>query len=350
MFPNEPKTPFRASEGRSDGGPAREWADIEIAALVGDLESVYGGELTAAALVGLGPRAIPFLRDFLLGGVPRAIYQPRQRTVEVLGELGAKDILISYLRDEREIPDPVVRHAEDAVKSAAGRTLARWKTEDVFEALWEVARRKNLPGVVEALGEFRRQEISGYFIATLEDDGCRAEAREALRKLGECARTAALAAAATPEPSHEDESPSSRIRRREAVRLLGKWKLPVSDWEKARPLLDDPDPDINVHAAGIALAIAPGADQELAFRRLIAGLDAGDGFLQLEADAILRQHYPRLRSAIEAEIATRLPRSLRERNADRVLRTLLAIREGETARADRGISGDAEKHDEFHTR
>lgn len=328
VFSDPTKTPRAAGSG-SPSGRSHEWTDAEIAALVGDLESVYGGELTAAALVGVGPRVIPFLRDSLLNGAPRSVYQPRQHAAEVLGELGAKEVLTEYLRKEWQIPDAAVRHGEEAVQSAVGRELARWKTEDVFEALWNVARRKNLAGVVDALGEFRRPEISGYFIAALGDGGCRAEAREALRKLGESARMAVLTAAVTPEPSAEEESPSSRIRRREAVRLLAEWKLLVSDWGKARPLLDDPDPDISVHAAEIALAIAPDADHEAAVRRLIAGLAAGDGFLQLEAHAILRQNYAQVRSAIEAQIAARLWKTTAERNADRVLRILRAIREQE---------------------
>lgn len=327
-FHEPPNTPGKKGSGTFPASQ-HEWTDVEIAGLVADLESVHGGELTAAALVGVGPRAVPFVRDFLLNGSPRSVYQPRQRAVEILGELGAKDALITYLLEEREIQDAVVRHAEDAVKSTAGRALACWKTEDVFAALWHVACRKNLPGVVEGLGEFRRPEISGYFVSALGDSGCRVEAREALRKLGEKARVTVLSAALTPQPSTEEESPSSRIRRREAVRLLAEWKLPVHDWEKVRPLLDEPDPEINVHAAEIALAIATGADRKAAVRRLIAGLEAGDGFLQLEADGILRRHYTQVRPSIDAEIAARCRKSAAERNADRVLRTLLAIREQE---------------------
>jgi HEAT repeat protein len=325
----------RQIEGGLRAGSPHAWTDDEIAALVGDLDSVYGGELTAAALIGIGPRVIPFVSDFLLKGMPRSVYQPRQHAVEVLGELGAKDVLIAYLLQERGIPDLVVRHAEEGVKSAAGRELGRWKTEDVFQALREMARRRFLPGVVEALGEFRRPEVVDYFIAALGDGGCRAEAREALRKLGESARMAVLTAAITPQPSAEEESPSSRIRRREAVHLLGEWKLPASDWARVKPLLDDPDPEIYVHAAGIALAIAPGVEHEMAFRRLIAGLSAGDGFLQMEVDAILRRNYSQLRPVIEAEIAVRTQKTERERNSDRVLRVMLSIRERETERGDR---------------
>lgn len=338
-FDDASEIPRPARNNRPAPTP-HEWTDTEIAALVGDLESVYGGELTAAALIGVGPRVIPLVSDFLLKGIPRSVYQPRLRAVEVLGELGAKDVLIAYLLQEREIPDAAARHAEDAVKSATGRELGRWKTEDVFQALWEMAGRKHLPGVVETLGEFRRPEVADYFIAALGDGGCRAEAREALRKLSEGARMAVLTAAITPRPSAEGESPSSRIRRQEAVRLLGEWKLPVGDWARARPLLDDPHPEINVYAAQIALAIAPESDRTTAFHRLVAGLQTGDGFLQMEVDGIFRRNYPQLRSAIGAEIAARMQKPERERYADRVLRVLLNIREQKAEREDREVSGD----------
>lgn len=328
-FSNERKLPLGGSNSTPGARSRHEWTDEEIAALVGDLESLRGGELTAAALIGVGPRAIAFVADFLLQGAPRAVFQPRQLAVEVLAELGAKEALIRYLIEEREIPDAVVRHGEEAVQSAAGRALGRWKTEDVYEALRAVSQRRNLPGVVESLGEFRRPEMAGYFLETLGDDGSRAAAREALRKLGEGARMAVLAAAVTPEPSAEEETPSSRIRRREAAGLLGEWKLPVSDWAKVRGLLDDPDPAIQVPVAGIALAIAPPADCELACRRLIAALVEGDAFLQIDATRTLRRHYERLRPLIDAEIAARESKPIRERNADAVLRALLALRESE---------------------
>lgn len=115
--------------------------------------------MAAAALIGCGARAISPLRSFLLGGTPRSIYQPRQLAVETLAELGAKDVLIEYLSAPAIIDDAVVRHGEDAVRSTAARELARWQTEDVFQVLRQISLNQLLPGIVEALGGFERENV-----------------------------------------------------------------------------------------------------------------------------------------------------------------------------------------------
>lgn len=97
----------------------REFTDQEIESFVKDLESLQGGSMAAAALIGCGARAIPPLRRFLLDGRPRGIFQPRQLAAETLAELGAKDALVAYLDMPSVIKDPVVRFGEDAVRSTA---------------------------------------------------------------------------------------------------------------------------------------------------------------------------------------------------------------------------------------
>ena len=162
-----------------------EWSDQDIRNLVRGLDSLRGGDFAAAALVGCGPRAIAPLREFLLQGKPRGIFQPRQLAVETLAELGARDVLIEYLKQARTITDPVVRFSEAAVESTAARVLARWRTEEVYHTLKNLASTRLLPGLVEALGEFGRVEMIPYFLWALGDDECRDAAEQALRKLGE---------------------------------------------------------------------------------------------------------------------------------------------------------------------
>ena len=88
--------------------------------------------MAAAALVGCGARAIPPLRSFLLRGAPQSLYQPRQLAVETLAELGAKDVLIEYLRAPAMIDDAVVRHGEDAVRSTAARELGEMADARIY--------------------------------------------------------------------------------------------------------------------------------------------------------------------------------------------------------------------------
>ena len=166
----------------------RELSEQEIESLVRDLESLQAGSLAAAALIGCGARAIPPLRRFLLQGRPRGIFQPRQLAVETLAQLGAKEVLIEYLDKPLPTKDPVVRFGEDAVRSTAARALARWPDDEVFHCLLRVGLDHLLPGVVEALGTFRRTEAMPYFLWALGDGVCRSSAEEAIRALGATAQ------------------------------------------------------------------------------------------------------------------------------------------------------------------
>ena len=98
----------------------RELSDDEIGRLVERLNSLREGAQAAADLVVCGQRTVEPLRKFLLEGKPSGIFQPRQRAVESLAELGAKDVLIEYLTSDEPIPDPVDRYGEEAVINRLG--------------------------------------------------------------------------------------------------------------------------------------------------------------------------------------------------------------------------------------
>lgn len=78
--------------------------------------------------------------------------------------------------------------AEDAVRSAAARELARQKSDRVYDVLLQAARERATSGLILALGEFRRHESVPLLFSVLEDDLCRDEAKEALREVSEVAR------------------------------------------------------------------------------------------------------------------------------------------------------------------
>ena len=301
------------------------WSEEHVQALIDGLESLREGRLASAALVGCGPPAVAPLRKYLLEGRPRGIFQPRQLAVETLAELGASQVLIEYLRTSREIPDPVVRLAEEAVQNTAARLLARWRTEEVFEALRDLARTELFPGLVEALGSFDRPEMIAYYLGALADDFCRRPAEEALARLGEAARPELLAAAVRPIPCAEMETTSSKIRRRVALRLLLSLKLFPGDWTRLRDLLRAPDPEISLRAAQVALAAATGEEQGAAVRRLIAAFSQDTSHLQWEAQYSLRTRYDVARPEIESEIERRRRQPHALQQADITLRALLAI-------------------------
>jgi len=305
---------------------AREFTDEEIESFVRDLESLQGGSISAAALIGCGDRAIPPLQSFLIDGRPRGIYQPRQLAVETLAQLGAKEVLLEYLDNPVPIKDPVVRMGEDAVRSTAARELSRWKTDDVFACLMRVGSEHLVPGVVETLGRFQRLETLPYFLWALGDGVCRSDAEEAIRALGEAARPRLLEAANAPEPTAEEENASSIQRRRWVLRILSDLRVTRNDWEKLRDLLQERDTEMAITTARIALEVAQEPDKWQAVHRLIEMLPPASWFLRTEARAALVEHFDIAQEPIEDEIERRMQEDGNDQALDVVLRLLVNLR------------------------
>lgn len=303
----------------------RALSNQEIEGLVQSLHSLHEGELGIDMLVACGEPAIEPLRHFLLAGNPSSIFAPRQRAVRALAQLGAKDVLLEYLLDDRPIPDSTIAHGEEAVRNTAARALSAWHTEDVYQALRRMLRRR-LTGVIEALGEFRRPEALPDLAAALEDDFCRSFAEDALRRIGELAHRVLIDAARTPEPSGIDERPASERRRRCALRLLEPLRLEADDWRLLAALLYDKDREIAARAGAIALLVADERDKKLATRRLIEALPTADWLLQGEIETWLANHLDVALPAIDQEIDRRLGASAQVRAEDDVLRLLLGVR------------------------
>jgi hypothetical protein len=304
----------------------REFTDEEIESLARGLESLQGGSMTAAALIGCGDRAIPALRAFLLNGRPRGIYQPRQLAVETLGKLGAKEVLLEYLSSTVPSEDAVVRMGEDAVLSTAARELSQWQTQDVFECLSGIGSKRILPGIVETLGSFRRLETFPYLLRALGDGVCRSYAEDAIRKIGEDAKELLLDAANAKSPSAEEESGSSLQRRQWVVRILADLKLRERDWVRVRRLLEETDPDIVITTARIGFDVAPAPDKQYAVHRTIEMLPRAGWFLRSEASTALADRFDISREAIEEEVARRSKVDRKQQSLDVVLRLLVNLR------------------------
>jgi hypothetical protein len=282
--------------------------------------------MASAALIGCGARAIPPLRRLLLQGRPRGIFQPRQLAVETLAQLQAKDVLIEFLEKPTEIEDPVVRFGENAVRSTAARELGRWPTDDVFDCLMRVGLDHQLPGIVETLGAFRRMEAIPYFLWTLGDGVCRSSAEAAIRKFESDARPFLIDAARNPNPSREDENPSSLQRRRWVLRILSDLKVLPQDWKSLRECLEESDAEIVITCARIGLEVAPKPDQLRAVHRLIEMLPRVDWFLRTDVRMALLEHFDVSRELIEDEIARRTAASAKDCVFDVLLRLLINVR------------------------
>jgi hypothetical protein len=294
--------------------------------LVEGLNSLLDGESAVSALIACGPAAIEPLRRFLLEGRPSGVYQPRRWAVDALAGLGAKDILLEYLTSFQLPRDAEVRFGEEAVRNAAARHLASWRSEDVFHALLAIALPHPMSGIVEALGSFHRTEALPYFLQALEDDFCREAAAGALRDLGPDALPALLGASLLKIPGGALESPSSQRRRAACVQILSQADLPAGYWDVLRPLLEDAGPEIAVALTPLALRYGTPEDRLRVFRCLVAVLSAADWFGRMEIEDCLVSLCPEHQIMLEEEIerGNRLPPL--ERVQSNALRTLLRVK------------------------
>lgn len=264
-----------------------EFTESEIQALVDSLESLNEGELGVSMLVACGPRAVPVLRKSLLQGRPRVVYQPRQRAVRALTELGAKDVLLEYLAIPKNDLPPDIRYAEEAVESTAARSVTRWHTDDVFEILLALVSRRAVAGAIETLGEFRRVESLPILIRLLGDDVARPFAADAIGKLGKMAASELVEAAITPDPSRTHEAPSSLVRRRQALRLLMESGSLPDSISRVKALICDPDPEISANAAQMIVLGGNEYERNVAIERLLDVYKHTNWFLQTEIQRTL---------------------------------------------------------------
>jgi hypothetical protein len=293
-------------------------SSAEITKLINCLESLHGGDHAVDLLAACGEEAIAPLRNYLVEGKPNHIYQPRQRAVIALAKLGAKEVLMEYLSMQKDISDPVTRFGEEAVENTTARLLARWQTGDVFELLLRIAYTRTLPGVIEALGSFRRPESIPLFIAALMDDVSRNAAKNALKAIDETARSALIEVVRTsPDGSENGESPSS---------LLQDMTVNVKEWPTLKELLHDADLEISILAAFLALDIAGLEDKNVALKTLIGKIPAANWYNKMEIENGLVKHYGVAERDIKDHIEQRRRQTEKKQAADSVLQILLNIR------------------------
>jgi hypothetical protein len=233
-----------------------EMSEEQIGRLLTALNSLKDGDLAAERLVACGQCAVPYLADFLLKGSPRTISLPRCRAVRALGELGAYSTLISYFKNYMRPQDSAVLFAEDAVRSAAARELVRCESAEVFHVLLDAALQRATGGLVIALGEFHRPKSVPLLFEILEDDLCREDAKESLRKMPNDTRQFGILAIRGLTGVTLD-GPSARCRRRATLQLMSELGVAKGDWPDVRRFLWESDPGNVLAAAQIGFRVAP---------------------------------------------------------------------------------------------
>jgi hypothetical protein len=275
---------------------------VSLKRAIEKLKSLHDGDRGLVETVACGRRAIPPLRALLFEREPSGLFQTRCLAVKALAALKAYDVLADFLSTPRGITDPVECVGEDAVINAAARALADLHEEQAFRLLMCLAEAHLLPGVIAALGTFKRAEALPYLIAALAEDEGRPAAEAALRNLGSFACQALLIAAARCASSLEPESDSRLRQRRSAIALLSEIGIPPHMWPALRPAMRDQDAKIAMPACKICLAIAPEDEKRGAVRNLIALLESADGALSLEIQQCLALHFDTASELIAAAI------------------------------------------------
>jgi hypothetical protein len=197
-------------------------SEHDIGEAINRLRSLHDGDLGVVATIACGKRAIPALRVMLFERESSGLFEARCRAVQVLAALNARDVLVEFLTAPPNAVDPVERLGDDAVINAAARAVAKYRDESIFQLLLGLARRRLLPGVVAAVGSFRRPEAIPYLIDALAEDECRPRAEAALERLGPAARPALMRVVFIGTDSPDNQSPSQLRQSRSALRLLVK--------------------------------------------------------------------------------------------------------------------------------
>lgn len=269
--------------------------------LIERLDSLIDGDRAVSELVAYGEGAVPYLEHFLLSGSPRTIALPRCRVVRALGELGAYSILLAYFREYERPADPQVLFAEDAVRSAVARELLNWKSDEVYQVLLEAARERATSGLVLALGEFRKPESVPLLFAVLDDDLCREEGIEGLRKVPVIAREYAVLSVRG--KTQTDLLALGALRRRRATfQLLVEFGIIPEEWADLRSFLQESDSAVVIAVARLGLQVGPESDYHEIIGALLR-VSAHINWLQEDEISRLLDAHRDLASQLAREIA-----------------------------------------------
>lgn len=278
-----------------------ETLEQRIDGLIGALDSIHDGERAVDMLISCGKSAIPRLADFLLNTGPSTIALPRCRAVRALGELGSYPTLIDYFKRYVRPQDAAVLLAEDAVRSAAARELARYPSAETFKVLLGAAWQRATAGLILALSEFHRLESVPLFFEVLEDDLCREDAMNSLRRLPDAVRQFGMLTIRG-LTNATIEGPSAVCRRRATLQLLSEVGVTSQDWLELRRFLAAEDPAAVLATAKIGLSIANEGEWPSVIFALFKVAVYFNSLQEEEAEELLDSH-PRVALTTALQIA-----------------------------------------------
>ncbi len=283
-------------------GPGHEVSDDAIEQLIAAMDSLVDGDRAAEQLISFGQIVVPAVERFLLASRPRSISVSRCRAVRILGALGAYSSLIHYLGQNVRPGDATVLFAEDSVRSAAAQELMRHETPATFKVLLDAVKQRATSGLIQALSQYRWPESVPLLFHLLEDDLCREDAKEGLRKMPEAGRAYAVLLLRGLTELPMLGSSASR-RRRATLQLLVEFGISLTEWSDLSGFLDDEDCDCVISVATLGMRFAPPAERPFIVAALIERSRGMNWAQETEAVELLDK-WPQLARQIARHIRT----------------------------------------------
>jgi HEAT repeat protein len=263
--------------------------DTDVGALVGRLTNLHEIFRVQGEILCYGEATVAPLTELLLSP-PSTFPEPRVAAAECLGAIGGDKAVNALIRvldfyDSKTL-GPVQRFAEETVRNAAARRLARFREPHVIAALLSALQRDHLIGAGQALATMGEAAAIPYLIECLEDDYKKEKATEALRVFGHAAVPHLCEAIERPRSVRGVEPPLSQERRSRAAELLGQLKA-----REALPALEiglhDESEEVRI-ACSVALTGLEIATEEILYQ-LIAGLGNPDLLVRKNCEEGLRK-------------------------------------------------------------
>jgi len=246
------------------------------------------------ALLMKGEEGVRVLAEFLRTSKPSSLPEARLLAVEGISILKGPEALSALidLASQRlaDIPDPVVRLAEETVASRAALALADFPKPRAREALLKLLEGRPLNGVAEAFERSWDLRAIPYLVFWLEDDFVAEAAARAIRACGRWAFSALVESLGKKDIQHDRETGMSQRRRARILEILADY-VRSDEIHLIKDLLDDPVEAVRLNAARAVLARGERCQQERAFGVALRLLDSLDRGVRTSSEEILLAHF-----------------------------------------------------------
>jgi len=277
----------------------------------GLLEQLGDPSRSSQALLALlmkGHEGVRALVEFLRSSKPSSLPEARLMAVEGLSIVKDPEALSALIdvagEPLDEIPDPVIRLAEQTVASRAARMLADFSNPRAREALLKLVKGKPLTGVAEAFEKSWDLRAIAYLVSWLEEDFVAEAASRALRVCGRFAFSPLIDSLAEKHIQYDRETGMSQRRRARILEILADL-LRSEEINLIEDLLDDSVEAVRLNAARAVLGRGIRCQQERAFEVALRLLDSSDRGIRASSEEILLEHFGVGRHLVEQEIRRR---------------------------------------------